>query len=497
MGKFLDESPGKPYKGKFLDDEMGTAELEDTTLIQKVGQLAGVMPNIPQQIAENPRQAGITGAKALGETALQAGQLVGQALPFGLSGLTTTPVTQFGIEKIEGKTTPEALKQAGIAGASDVAMTGLMGGLPPIVGKIGGGIGKFASRGEKAMIRPVLAELLAGVPAKATKRAIAGEIAGKSIFTPRSASAQIEALTRKAQNSLNLVEQRAGNKVEAAKDKLKDITAKFDISDIKQSINNELQKFERGELGNIFPDEDLPKIQTIIQDIDRIGEQASPIAIQGLKEKAQSMIDWGVAGTVKKTTDAGNHFLKNISNSLKDKLDDVADQLKIPELKKANKEYSEIQGFKEKILPLLSKDATVEEKLVNVFQKEISDKKPVVSYMKELSKLDKMNPNQRLKFIDKFKDVIAKEQYKSVLPQGQARIMGLSSLGFGGGGYALGKASPEIGLATLAAGTTMSPKFHKLLTKTSAPVFAQPTKLTAKQVMTRISDLLNNQQQGE
>ena len=76
-----------------------------------------------------------------GAWGLRGAQLVGGMLPAGLSAISTTPATEYAIQRLEKKTPQQAESEAAKAAAIDAAVSVASAGLP-IIGGIGKGLAK-------------------------------------------------------------------------------------------------------------------------------------------------------------------------------------------------------------------------------------------------------------------------------------------------------------------------------------------------------------------
>lgn len=456
---------------------------------KKEGVSAGVKSLIQQNISKLSPKTTFESPKQSAIDVLNIAQTAGGFLPMGASGITTTPATEFAIQKLKGQPTAEALEQAGIAGAGDIGITALTGGLPPA-------FGKFASRAitNTPMVRPAIAKILSGIPQKASEIAIKAEKAGENIFKK---DVDYEKLALKMQNSLKKLKSEAGVAVADAKESLKNIkvgnkTPKFETNDISDYINNEISKTTAPNLGSSLDPIDLNKINEFNEYLSKLKNgKATPEQLLNLKSKLHNLIDSYSIAEVPKPDTNGQRILKGAADVIKNKLDDIADNFGDIKLKESNQKYHEISKLQEELHPLLGgkTQSITEDKLRNVFEKAIKEEKPTIRYEKELNKLSK-------DISDDYRKALAAEQYDKFFPESEARRHLLMYAG-GGAGTAAGFGHPEAvgGFGALLA--AMSPKTHKLLAQASRPAISKPAKITSKQLFMRINDLLNQQSQDQ
>jgi hypothetical protein len=477
------------FKEKY--DEPETTTPEDTTIWQKAEQLAGVIPNIPQQIAENPKQAGITGAKALGELGLYGAQAAGgmvlpemAAAKFGLqgaaklapylaSGATTTPATQFGIEKIEGQTNPEAAKQAALAGAFDIG---------------GSTIGSLAAKGIKKAL-PAFTNFATGIPKEAAENALNKEIADESMFAGKFTPKQTEKeLGAKTINSLDNLKKEAGQEINSVKEQWRNMPA-FEKTNAKAASNDaslkisdllESRKFGKKydlDLGTV---QDLKQLSKDIKNTDNIGDFYTYIG--DLDDK----VSYDVSTGLKKATPRSEGALKEARGIIRDELGNLS-----PEYAKLADKYSEIATLHKSLRPLLKDENIAGSQIDRVLTKGLEKPEDNLRYAAELDRLNELMPE---KHIDALKTNSIREQYENILPKTLTKHvspLGIMALA-GGSGYGMAKSpgSTAIGLSALLA--AMSPKLHKKAIQAFNPNIATIGKPAAKQAFTRISDLLNN-----
>lgn len=180
-------------------------ELEEIySTMQPQGVMAGVrgLAGATKAIADPMTTAKDPKASLL--LALNLAQFGGQtALPLPwLSGLTTTPATEFAMQKIKGQPTSEALKQAGTAGATDLALTGA-----------GAVIAKLAKL-SKPLLRKAV-PMMTGISEEATETALRKPeiLKGKSNLEKT-----FNELGKKAQQASEYIKNKAGKAVELEKE---------------------------------------------------------------------------------------------------------------------------------------------------------------------------------------------------------------------------------------------------------------------------------------
>lgn len=452
---------------------------------QKQSQLPNALKELTSAYSLNPKRVGTMASspaelkKGLGASLL-AGQIAGgsimpslatakfgaqgiaKILPYIASGLTTTPTTQYGIEKLKGAVTPEALKSAGLSAIGDIGGSSILGGL--------------------SKVRPTIANLLAGVPKKSTETAIQSARAGENIFKN---SPDYENMAIQTQKEMNKMTKESGELVGQAKEKMKNLNiANLDISDIKDFVDKTFQSTINKKLGSSLSNEAIENINEILNDLDKLKDTADVEDLFFMRDKINELSNFKKAGLVK-ISDKEDTLFRNIGAKIREKIDNIADNFNIPELKEANKKYSTAIKLKEDLMPILSKDPTVAEKLYDIAQKITKENKPVVSYSKELEAL---SPELQKKYTE----AIAQENLNQTFPIGHNRQETLKWLtGLGVGGAALGHNANS--LATLGAIPLMSPLTYKGLSKLSNPLISNPIKQGTKQATIRtIANLLNN-----
>jgi hypothetical protein len=462
-------------------------------LISTTSNVLNPVKEIPT-IIQNPKQEINKLGKTLIKTALYSGQVAGGAIapefaaaklgtqgiaklaPYIASGISTTPATEFAIQKLEGRDTSEALKQAGYAGAGDIGASTVLGGL--------------------SALRPTLASLLAGIPKKASEIAIKAERAGQSIFKNEP---DYQKLAVSMQNKMKELKDETGRAVGEAKEAVKNLkiknktgellSPKFDTSDVSGFVDDELSKTMAPELGSSLDMTDLKKIDEFKSYLSKLkNNEATTEQLLNLKEKVHNLVNsYPINENAPTAITNGQRILKETANTIKNKIDNIAEQYGNIKLKEANNKYHDLMSLQEQLSNVLgSKTQSVNEgRLYNVFNKAIQEKKPITEYQAELNKLSP-------KVSDEYMKALASEQYKNALPSGEFRrhaLMGGEMMGIGEA--TLGH-EPLIGISgTIGLLAAMSPKTHKYLARASDPIFSKTTKTLAKQFGMRINDLLN------
>jgi hypothetical protein len=454
---------------------------DNTSILDNAKSLASSTKEMlnPINTATNPKGSAMF--------ALQGLQTAGTAIPMGLSGVSTTPLTEFGMQRLQGKSNQEALKQAGYAGAGDLATSLATGGLPPIAGK-------FASRAitNTPMIRPALANIFASIPKKSSEIAIKSEKLGQSIFKNQS---DYEKLALDMQNKMTSLKDKTGELVGNLKEKFKNIKIKDNTSkreikprvgilDIKNYLENEVNKTSTLALGSSLDQIDLNKIKKFNNHISQLKlDLAKPEDLLNLKEKAHSLINsYPVNELAPSAITNGQRILQGVANKLKNKIDDMGDQLGNIGLKKANNDYHEAMNLQSQLKNVLGSktQSNNESRLYNVFNREVKDKSPIVPYLKELNKLSPEISNKYLKSA-------AAEPYKDILNETGKSLLKYSAVG--GGGFALAAHNPASLAILPAVAAAVSPKTHKFLAQLSNPVFSKPAKYLGRQVGMRLNNL--------
>lgn len=469
---------------KFLTSDISTKKPKYQQLLETTATVLDPTKEIPK-IAEDPKTEATRLGKAVGETILHTGQLAGGALapgyaatrlgtqgiaklaPIVASGLTTTPITQFAIEKLRGKPTKEAIKEAGYATAGDIGFSGLTGGL--------------GAAARKAL--PNLGDILAGVPKRAVTTALEAEKEGRSIFKKMY---DYDKLALKTQSTMNRLTSEAGAAVNVAKQKLFNIKKTFNVSDLKQFIDDEISNHIHPKLGYKISDEAMNNLKNLSENFGKIKDNADIDALFTLKNKIADISNFKKEGLVK-ITDKEEVIFRKIGKQLSNKINFLASDYNIPELANANKKYSEAMKLKENLLPLISKDASVGEKLYTLTQKQIKETKPIIAYEKELKSLA---PKLRQEYLE----ALASEQFKKNLPQGRGEFLfgGLAAAVTAAG---LGRPGPLAAFIPMA--VAMSPKFYKAAIKTIGKPMSPITRGAGKKAAITISDILTNQGANE
>lgn len=400
-----------------------------------------------QEYAENPKKTGIK--------LLQGTQMAGGlALPW-LSGVTTTPTTEFAIQKLRGKETPEALKQAGIAGAIDMAI--------PVGGKLIKGAMK------KAM--PLATEMLAGVPKEATERAVRKEIAGESIFKDKFNKKMYQDLGEKAQEGITFLKENAGKLVSKEREALKSLKNNYNFDDVAKKIDELVAEKQFGR-ESVLSKIDLGKINYFSNKIKKLSQEGmNPGELYAIRKNIDELVKFDPQ-TVKKISTEGENVLKEARGIINERLKQIS-----PNFSKASKKYSEIADLYNEIKPKL-KDQSLAKNLKQIFKKD--------DYYEDVfRRFDEKLP-KNMKFVDKLEDTVAKEQFQRLSPviQTAETPMNLGLIFRGGSAIGTG------GLAL--------PAFSPLVHKEAIKLLGKPaTGLSTgikKGLALRIKDIINRRE---
>lgn len=503
--KFILEGDKPPTQAELEEiySKMSQAKPQELSTMQKVGQLANVLNPVKKlpDIAQNPKGEAKAYGKALGETGLGLAQIAGgviapeyAAAKFGLqgaaklapivaSGLTTTPVTQFGMEKIEGATTPEALNAAKNAAIGDIGFSVL-----------GSGIGGLA---KKAL--PSFTNFATGIPKEAAENALNKEIAGKSIFKGKFTPKQTEKeLGAKTINSLDDLKKGIGQEIEGVKQQWKNAPA-YDKINAKAASNNASLKIqdllESRKFGKKYDLDsqtvnDLKNLSKEIKSTDNIGDFYSYIG--DLDDK----VTYDAATGLKKVSDRSEGALKQARGIIRDELGNIA-----PEYSALADKYSEISQLHKSLRPLLKDKNIAGSQIDKVITKGMLNPEDNFRYATELDRLNELMPE---KHIDALKVNSTRQQYEKILPETLTKHispLGIMALA-GGGGYGLAKSPETTGITIAALLAAMSPKLHKKAIQAFNPLTSNIIKGAGKQAATKssvyskISDLLNGGTNG-
>uniref|UniRef100_A0A6M3IXH5 Uncharacterized protein n=1 Tax=viral metagenome TaxID=1070528 RepID=A0A6M3IXH5_9ZZZZ len=384
---------------------------------EKVEQLLKPTDTITKA-AQEPRET----AKKLLTTA----QYVGGISPF--SGITTTPTTEFGIQKLRGKSTKEAGKEALKAAAWDVGLTAATLGFP-LAKQV------FKKGAKKAV--PLITETLTGVPREATGRALGKEFAGKSILKGKIKFRQAyNTLGRKAQDAINYVKTAAGKAVGNEAKALEGIKTKFDFSDVTKNIDDAIAARSYGGRQTLSS-KDMNKI---IGFQNEIAKTNSPARLYSIKRSIDDTLKYAT-DAVKPSSEAGEAVLKETRNLIQKKLTDIS-----PKFAEASNKYHKVKYLQDQLKTQL-KDMRVAKNLKDTFAK---DK----AYEELFRNLDDLAP-KKYKFVSKLEDIIAAEQLNKLAPTIGSEQAPLSLGLIFRGGIGMGSAGTALPL--------FSPKVHKQL----------------------------------
>ena len=410
--------------------------------------------------------------KKTGARLLQAGQMIGGAMPFGMSAVTTTPATEFGIQKLKGATTEDAIKKARNAALIDAGVTVATGGLPIVKSLI--------RKGAKKTM-PVISEIIAGVPREATERALAKETAGQSIFkgkfTPRET---YQNLGQKAQKAVNYIYKKAGQAVGKEREALKSIKTKFNFDDVVNNIDELVGSKQFGR-EQILSTRDLSKINKIsgkIRDLSKGGMEAGEL--YAVKKQIDDLVSYDPR-TIKKISSEAEGVLKKSAEFLNDRLSQIS-----PRFAKVNKKYGEMRRLHDVLRPKL-KEESVAKNLRKIFKTD--------DYFEELfRKVDDLAPKP-MKFVNKLEDTVAREQLERLAPviAGAQSPMSLGLIGRGMSMYGGQAVGGKGGVFASFLGQT--PLLHKQAIKIGGALARTKPVARAilKQAPLRIRDLIEGQ----
>lgn len=485
------------FKSKYDEPENVQPQPENNGVMSGLKSLIqGTKFLTPQESARNPK-----GIASLG---LNVAQLGGQmALPL-MSGITTTPLTEYGIQKLQGVETPEALKQAGLAGATDLALTGAVAGGAKLAKKV----------------IPKMAQTLAGVPKENTETAIKSIEEGKSIFNKN--FKPVEEFTKageKAQKAVNNIVKEAGQAVHAEKEALKNVPYK--LSELEnQAIINQIDTLKaEKQYGRIstLNNRDLAKIDKIQKQL--MNKDIGIDELYGLKKNIDELVSFS-PNEVKKISDEGAGVLKQIRGILDDKIKKVS-----PKYAETAKKYAAVRNAHDNLINVLKGEKEITEdqlgnlikgesgvagtQIKKIIEKSLKNPDEIPKYFPTLKSIDDLSPANQ-KFIGDFENIIkkaeAKKQFDDILPQTPVRSriassLLASSIGAGMLGGAMGYGSQGLlsGAAGLGVLTGMSPRAYKGILTTGAkassayrnPAVQGVAKQTGGQITKKIMDLLN------
>lgn len=445
-----------------------TQQQPDASLTQRVSGGVGTLVKGQRLITDPVETARQPAATA--QTGLHLAQLAGQiGFPIA-SGLTTTPLTEFGIQKLKGVETPEAAQQAAVAGGLDLLLTGA-----------GAGISKAA----KPLLKKII-PVATGIPEEAVEIALKKP----SIFKGKlNVEKKFNELGTKAQDAANYIKKQAGEAVGAEVQALKGSKIRFTAEDIAKEIDNAVLQKQFGR-ESILHMEDLKKIKEFSNKIRRLskGNGMDAGELYAVRKQLDNLLTFDI-NKVKKTTSEGDAILKQARDLINQRLSDIS-----PKFKQVSKKYAEVAKLQKEILPKL-KDVYAGTNVKNIFKRGLATDDPV-SFLNEFKQLDELVP-KKLKFANEASETLVRQQFEQLTPKSSTlRNLRLASFGLGGYGAGAGRGTVLAGGAALAAGTT--PRVYKkaiqtgsLLKKAIKPplvkgVIKQATTKTATKPTTRL-----------
>ena len=278
------------------------------------------------QIAQDP-----DALKKLGIGTLTAAQIAGQFLPYGISGLTTTPATQYGISKLKGRSTGDAATQALIAGGSDLGLSILLG-IPPAV--------KTLSRG--------FARHAVGMPYKESAKAIRQLSKDKNVLKGAfSAKGAFAKLTNKAKKGLSVLRKEAGEEVKKFTPLLRESKVKVSTEPLIKKIQQEVA--EKTYLGETrLTNMDLKQIDIFLKRLDKAQDLGS---IQMIKGQAQDLAKYPTDILEKNITPVGNTIIKKIAQGARELIEKNAPKEFKDALLAANRKFSDVSKIYDELTP--------------------------------------------------------------------------------------------------------------------------------------------------
>jgi hypothetical protein len=443
-----------------------------------------------REYAEQPKETGIK--------LLNAAQLGGQiAFPLA-SGVSTTPITEFAMQKIKGSENPDALKQAVIAGGLDLALTGT-----------GAAIGKLTKK-----VLPIIAQAMSGVPKESTQTAIKSLSEGKNIFGKQ--FEPIKEFTKageKAQKAVNDIVKKAGEGIEAEKQVLKNNTQKFDFTDLNKKVDDIVDKY-RAVDENALSTTDLMELADIKNKILKTNNLADLNVIK-TRDVAPLSKFKATQNAVKPISDIGTSAMKQVYETINNEIAGYS-----PKFAQVNQKYSNFRNLHDQIVNVLKGEKEVAEnelgniikeesgvagtQVKKIIEKAIKNPDEMPKYYPTLKSIDSLSKPEN-KFMDYFENTIknteAKKQLSSYIPKTPIRqkiadtlihgTVAAPIIGASSGNLKLGVGGMLGSLGILGA---MSPSTYKnIIQGTIGAEKAMKKPLfqgTTKQIASRIQDLL-------
>lgn len=447
VGEIVD---GYTYKGGDPNNQASWEQAASAPAPLKVGDVVdgysykGGDPNSQeswQEVAKDSvlKDRPLTGSEKASKYALQGLQFVGGMLPFGISSITTTPATEYGIGKIEGKPQNEIKRNVLTAGLIDAGVTATgIGALPIVGGFMKGAARAGAKSGIKSLLKTgakeagevmtkrvvdaelkrglqqaatkgatqaapgamaKISELLAGVPKEAAQRAIDKEKTGESIFSgawnPKEAYQKIG---NKVQDAVNWLENATARQAGIEQQALRGHKDPVNVNHVLAKGNDFLsaQKFGRESALNVA---DQKKIVGYLQKLSQ--RNLTPGELHAIKTQIQNDVSWSM-GRIKETSEVGEMILKKIRKEIDNTLSVIS-----PEYKAANMEYSKIEGVKDSLLSRI-KDQRVARTMHNYHSMDIPSQE-------DLKMLDEMVP-EHMRFMGDLENTTAREPFEMIMP---------------------------------------------------------------------------------
>lgn len=404
----------------------------------EVGQ-QGLPTEAVPAIAKDPKGASIKTLQAL----QAAGQFGTAAMPY-LSGVTTTPITEFWIQKLKGKETKEALKQAAIAGGIDLAIpAALKYGVAPVVKTFG----KLASKATKATLKKAI-PMFTGISEESTEIALNNPSIFKGKMNLEKTFGEIG---KQAQDASDYLKKTIGKAVGVEKKIIKSMPGKYNFTDLAESVDNKIiNTWSKSGLVEKLTPSETRKIGAYADKLREINKRTgSPDDLLELRELLDKNINW------KKTEKSSlfNNILEEIRGEINNKLVTLS-----PKFAKVNAKYENFKNLDKLIQKRISNEATAGTNLQSMFKKALKTEDRV-AFLDQFKELDDLVPKKH-KFIEKANDVLVRQQFESWEPTGQTarRIRSLGGLGAFGGAAAR---SPEILVGSAAAIGATAPKTYK------------------------------------